>query len=156
QCKEGVSEMLGSHRKGVAEAFCKEASPEETYDMLPADKRKAVAEAYCRESKQKMVPEDEKSVSEAQMREMTVSITEMQQTLKLYQRQDYDRTLDDVVAGYFSDWTVKTPSGQEKLDALKKNLRVLTVAEMAGSTKAEDVAPAAEKAWPNVKPLAET
>ena len=159
ECTDGaVHEMLSdARRQKVAETHMREeATPQETYDMLPTASRQHVAEAHCAEMGMKMVPKEAKVEDESAMREMKQQLSEMATVLKQYQRAEFDRTLADTVDSYFADWQVKTANGTEKLNALKANLRVLTVAEMAGSTSADDVKPASERAWANVKPLAET
>lgn len=164
---QAAREMLSEgQRRHVAETHLREeATPEETYGMMAADRRKHVAECYAKETKMTLKPqEEEASVKEslaemtsikAQVTTMQTQLAEAQAVIKDYQRQDYERALRDTVNSFFSDWQVHTPSGKEKLTALSKNLLVLTVAEMAGSTKIEDVKPAADRAWESVKPLAE-
>lgn len=107
-----------------------------------------------REEEEETREESKKSVAE--MAALRKSVAEMEKTIRRYERDDFERALDEQVKAYFADWQVRGEDGKKKLAALEKNLRVLTVAEMAGSTKTEDIKQASEKAWENVKPLAET
>jgi hypothetical protein len=164
-CDTGkVYEMLQETQKThCMEMKMAETSPEETYGKLSEAQRKQVAEMYAAEMKMKMVPGEAVQIQETAISEMTskqsamqAQIAEMQTALKIYERKEFDQELDATVGGFFADWQVKTDDGKAKLTSLKQNLRVLTVAEMAGSTKKEDIKPAADKAWEIFKPLAET
>lgn len=180
-----VKDMLSEAQRGaVVEARMKEAKSQEVYEMLSESQRSELAETLLgkldpehfgktlQEATRKVLAEslakglgmkltheeedqevDEKSLAE--MKTLQASLAEMQTTLKRYEREDFERSLDQAVDGFFADWQVRGEEGKKKVDALKKNLRVLTVAEMAGSTKIEDIKPNADKAWENVKPLAE-
>jgi 2'-5' RNA ligase/chaperonin cofactor prefoldin len=177
---DSLYEMLSeAQRQQCAEMRIKECDGGKVYEMLSEMHRQHVAETHSASKSMKLVPKEETTMSEGSIAEMQTQIAEMtalktqlaevlvarnqdqaqiaemQATLKRYAREEFDRSLDNTVAGYFADWRVSTEDGKQKLEAVKKNLRVLTVAEMAGSTKPEDIKPAAEKAWANVKPLAE-
>jgi hypothetical protein len=152
-----LHEMLGGHSGAVCETHLREsATPEETYAMLPEGHRKHVAEAYAREMGLGMAPLGETNKQASEMVSVQRQLAEMQNVIKSYQRQDYERGLQDTVDGFYTDWNVVTPDGRGKLDSLKRQHRLLTVAEMAGSAKLEDIAPAAAKAWDELKPVAET
>lgn len=161
-------EMLTAPQKRhIAEACMAETAPEELYKTLSDAHKQHIAEAYAAATGKKLVPHEE-VIAETALAEMTgmktklaemtamqTQIAEMDAQLKQYRRQEFDRALDERVAGFFSDWHVLTEDGKAKIAALKTNLRVMVVAEMAGSTKPEDIQPAADKAWENFKPLAE-
>lgn len=154
-----VHEMLTpDQRKHVTETTIKALPSQETHAMLAETTRKAVAEAYCKEGGLKMVKEDDIDESDkksvAEMTSMRTRLSEMESTLKRYEREDFDRALNGAV-DHQLDWKVSTEDGQKKLTALKANLRVQVVAEMAGSTKKDDIAAAAGRAWETFKPLAE-
>lgn len=154
-----------AQRQHCAEMRLKECDGGKVYEMLSEMHREHVTEAHSTAKNMKRVPKEATTVSEttvaemasqtSEMKTMRQQIAEMQTVIKGYQRDEFDRSLDDTVNAYFADWRVNTESGKDKLNAVKKNLRLLTVSEMAGSTKPEDIQAAAEKAWANIKPLAE-
>ena len=151
-----VREMLSeAQRRGVTEARMKEMDGNEIYSNLTEAQRKGVAEAHCAEAKMKMVPASEDvSSGVAEMKTMRSNIAEMQSTIARYEREDFDRSLIAAIDRRL-DWKINTEDGQRKIAALKANLRVQVVAEMAGSTKKEEIEAAANRAWETFKPLAE-
>lgn len=169
ECSDGaVHDMLSESRRAhIAKSHLKELSAEEVNSALTPPQRKAIAETYMSElgvntkDGQPTVREEEeesKKVREEEtkaMSEMKTSIAEMQTTIKRYEREEFERSLDNVVGACFIDWHTNTIKGQEVLGSLKKNLRIQAVAEMAGSTKLEDIKAAVDKAWETIKPLAE-
>lgn len=145
-------------RTHVAKSHIGEASAQEVYEMMSESTRRHVAETHAAASGLKMVPQDAGLVTSgtvAEMNGMKTTISEMQAALANYQRADFDRAINAEVDGKFSDWNVTTEAGKTKLAAAKANYRIQLVAEMAGSTKAEDIAPAGARAWETFKPLAE-
>ncbi len=151
-----VYEMMSpDQRTGCAQSHIARMEPHEVYGILPAGHRKSVAEAHCAETNMKMIEKDADAPETKSLSEMKTRISEMEGTLRRYQREEFDRALDTAVGQFFDSWDVHTPKGKEQVSALKKNLRVLTVAEMAGSSKTDDIVPAANRAWDSFKAVAE-
>lgn len=164
---EEVMEMLSeAQRDHVAECRLKESDSTKAYAMLSEASRKTFAETYCAEMGMNMVARETATVQETAIAEMQgklvgvkameLQLSEMAATVKRYERDAFDRHLGDTVDTFFQGWNVTTEDGRKKLDSAKHNLRVLTVAEMAGSVKTDDVKPAADRAWESIKPLVET
>lgn len=153
-----MSEMLSEAvRRQVAETHVREkASLEETYGMLSEAQRKHVMETFAHECNMSVKAKEEETKAVSEMVNVQTQVSEMGEVIKRYERKEFERALTDTMDSFFTDWHINTEDGRAKVGALKNNLRVLTVAEMAGSIKVEDIKPAADKAWEvNVKPLAE-
>lgn len=163
ECSKGMYEMLHSeHRGRIAEAHIKQMSPEEVNKHLSDAQRAHIVESHLMQKSMKMVPSEAKVVEESKLAEMkrdlenqfSAQIAEMGNVIKQYQREDFDRAVTAEIDRRL-DWNVHTTDGKQKLAALKANFRVMLVAEMAGSTKKEDISPAADRAWTTFTPLAE-
>ena len=160
-----VCESLpAGHRGFIAKKHVGEASNQEVYEMLNEGQRQHVMETFAKESGRTIVSADQglesRGVAEmaGRVKTLEAQVAEMdgmKESLKRYERADFDRALDAKVDSHFADWNVHTEDGKTKVAAAKHNLRVLVVAEMAGSTKQDDIAPAAERAWATFKPMAE-
>lgn len=168
---EEVMEMLSeAQRDHITECRLKESDSTKTYSMLSEALRKGCAESYCAEMGMNMVAREAATVAEATIAEMQgklsgvkvmeQQLSEMATTVKHYEREAFDREVTDAINGKFDHVTpfVRSEDNQRKLASLKANLRMYTVAEMAGSTKREEVTAAVTRAYddPNFKVLAET
>lgn len=155
-----VSEMLSeAQMTHCAELNIGKIDPNDFVEKLSEDGRKGLAESLAKGLGMKLTREDDdmSETSIAEMRTMKATVSELQAAIKRYERQDFERALDAAVAGKFSHLVVKTDDGKRKIATLIANLRPQVVAEMAGSTKIEDIEPAATRAYESAafKPLAE-
>lgn len=156
-----VYEMLAEgQRSHIAEARMSEISVEETYKALSETARKGIVDAFCKETKSKLVPDEVHQIAEAAIAEMKTikpQLTEMQDTIRGYEREKFERSVSEAIDRRFDHVIVRTDDGKKKIASLKTNLRMHVAAEMAGSTKIEDIEPATGRAYESeaFKPLAE-
>lgn len=160
-----VCESLSAgHRGFIAKKHVGESSNQEVYEMLNEGQRRHVMETFAKETGRTVVSADQglesRGVAEMAGRVKTLEgqvaeMANLKEKVALYERADFNRALDAKVDSHFADWNIRTDDGKTKVAAAKQNLRVLVVAEMAGSTKQDDIAPAAERAWATFKPMAE-
>lgn len=158
---DSIHEMLSeAQRDMVAKKRVSECTALQLYEMMSPDMRKGCAEMYASEVGQKLTAAETVQVAEtaqtavAEMKNLQTSVAEMEKTIRRYEREEFDRAVDSAVDRRL-DWKVTTPDGEATMAALKKNLRIQLIAEMAGSTSKDDIEPSAEKAWAEFKPLAE-
>ena len=144
-------------RRNICETHLREeATPEETYGMLPEGHRKHAAETYAKEMGMALKPLGEESRAAAEMKTLEGKyehrISEMERVIKGYQRDEFNRALGETVAEYVSA-EVHTEAGKAKLASYRKNFLRAVVSEMNGSTDISEIKAAAAKAWPDFKPM---
>jgi hypothetical protein len=143
--REGRAKMAEAH-------FREEATPEETYKMLPEGHRKHVAENYMKEFGNTLAEETkvkEEAKTKEAIGEMSNRLAEMEKTIKAYQRADFERALDAAIDTYFPV-QLHTDKGKEGLSNLKRQMRKGTLAEMAGMDKGQvpdNIKTACDKVW---------
>ncbi len=167
ECGDGkFMEMIGGRLKEIAGG--------KLYESLHEAHRQHIAEAFAKEKGLKLVKEDavaetkakEETVAEAKAKEESVAemtslkgrLSEMETTIKRYQRDEFERAVDAAVDAEFADWHVSTDKGKTTLKTLKGELRFRAMAEMsglAGGQKPENIAQAMALAAPHIQPLKE-
>lgn len=171
ECTPGaMREMLsGETRRHVAEThLSEEVTAEETYKMLKEETRRVVAELYAKERGMRMTPEEEGRIRESaisemkttydkQLSEMAQQVKDLQETNRRFEREKFERLLSEAIDSKFNHLVLSTEDGKRKINSLKSTLRMRSVAEMAGSTKVDDIDPAVTRAYDSeeFKPLAE-
>lgn len=152
------------HLDAMTKAHVGEMDGSDVYEMLGDKQKKPIADAYCKEFGQTMTSKDEGVAEMGQQKAMQKQIAELQQQnestrtiIAEYQRREYEQAIDTTVDKFVlpDARVMTTQKGKEIVASLKTNFRMHVVAQMAGSTKAEDLQAAAERAWPMFKPLAE-
>lgn len=163
-----VSEMLSeAQQTHCAEAVISKMTPENIAGKFQESSRMALAESLAKGMGMKLTREDGDNVSETKVAEMRASIAEMatlktqvaelQRVNAAHQLAGFNRALDTAIDAKFDHIAVRTDDGKRKIASLKLNLRPQVVAEMAASTKVEDIEPAVTRAYESMafKPLAE-
>lgn len=165
---EKVYEMLSeAQRDNLAETILGKITPESVAGKIQESSRKVVAESLAKGMGMKLTREEDEEVSEGKIAEMKAAISEMstlkkqiaelQQVNAAHQLADFNRALDGAIDAKFAHIVIRTDDGKRKINSLKANLRPQVVAEMAGSTKIEDLEAATTRAYEAeaFKPLAE-
>ncbi len=156
-------------RAHIAESCLREMEPSAVYGMLPQGHRQHIAECYTKEFGQKMGAAEMTQVTEMQTqltemqtqidqyKAMATSVSEMKAQIAEYQRQDYERALDNAAGEPFATWNANKPEAKTAIASARNNFKLFVVAEMAtmdGGAKVENIAAAAAAAWPKYEPQA--
>ena len=157
-----MHKLADMHRVGCAECSTaetqrfREASPEETYQQLSEAQRSHIAECYAKEKGNKLTPmaEVSQTLSEmgkqaATLAEMQRTMAEMQKTIKAYERQEFENTLDKTIDALYPAVlrTAKHIDGQNNVKRIHRTLALAEMAGMAGGQATANIQAAVEKTW---------
>jgi hypothetical protein len=131
------------------------AAQEKLVTVLAAKQRKVVvAETAVTDSAALAELQSAQAASTQTIKELTDKLTVQETAIAEFHRKEFARELDSQIAA-LTQWQVKDPANQAKLDALRSMLRTQVVAEFAGSFDLSQIAAKSAAVLEAQKPIVE-